>query len=920
MRGFRGSSASSWLTQGLLSSVAQVRVEERGLALGAFLTLFGFMAGHALLETARDALFLASLPAVHLPWVYLGIAAFALSLAHRQPAFLQRLPATNELSGWLIVSSVVTAAFWIVIPFAGSWIFYGLYMWSGILATIVVVRFWTAVGNLFTVTQAKRIFPIVGAGSVGGAIVGSAVARTLTVAFAAQHIVIAAAVAFLLASVAPRLLGTDAGRRPSTTRPWDLARIGRDVWHRPYLRRVVLLILLATVTFTLVDFIFKLTVSRLVPDEELGSYFAGVYLTFNVMALAVQLLAVAWVVRRFGVHIALALVPLLVVLGSVGMVLTASLLAGLLLKSVDGSTRHTLYRTSTELLFVPLAVEVRGRAKAFIDVVGQRGGQALGSVLILVVLTATTSERAIALLLAVVAMGWLTVAWGLRRHYLDVFRETLSAEITDVRLHFPALDVTSLETLLAALNSPDDRRVIAALDLLQSQNKIPVVPALILYHPSSAVVIRALELFASAQRRDCEPLLSRLRGHPDPDVRAAALRFEAAVAADRAAIERALTDAAPQVRATAATALAAGGWASLEETVTNIRSQIVEGGRDAKIAVARALTAQPVSGLEPLLRELMVDGDAAVVREAVVAARGMRGSTLLPHLIELLAVRSARAEVRITLLAFGPGTIPRLASALADPTVSHAVRRHLPHAIGTFGTPAAADALLGHLQRETDGMVRFKILRALGRLRRDHPDIVLDGTLLQRAFTQTLATARSFMTSRRTLEASSDLRVTSTEAHSAIIALLRDKQQHAVERLMRLLNLQTSNDDYLHIYHGLHSRKREAQAGSRELLEHLLGPDRRQAMLELVDDLLDAGVGRTPEATSMDDYERVLVELLNGGIESLSSLAAQLIGDLRLTDLERPLAKRVPLSPEHRDVLVVAREAFDLGPLAEGTP
>ena len=44
----------------LLALVGRIRPDERRDVLSAFLTLFAFMAGHALLETARDALFLAS--------------------------------------------------------------------------------------------------------------------------------------------------------------------------------------------------------------------------------------------------------------------------------------------------------------------------------------------------------------------------------------------------------------------------------------------------------------------------------------------------------------------------------------------------------------------------------------------------------------------------------------------------------------------------------------------------------------------------------------------------------------------------------------------------------------------------------------------------------------------------------------------
>ena len=58
--------------------------EEGRLKRAAFMTLFGLMAGHALLETARDALFLTNVPAERLPWVYLLIALLAVFIARVQ--------------------------------------------------------------------------------------------------------------------------------------------------------------------------------------------------------------------------------------------------------------------------------------------------------------------------------------------------------------------------------------------------------------------------------------------------------------------------------------------------------------------------------------------------------------------------------------------------------------------------------------------------------------------------------------------------------------------------------------------------------------------------------------------------------------------------------------------------------------------
>ncbi|MDH3224614.1 MAG: hypothetical protein OEO23_12930, partial [Gemmatimonadota bacterium] len=136
----------------------RIEPQERRDATRAFFTLFGFMMGHALLETARDALFLARVSATRLPWVYLTIAAIALMLTQRQPRILRRVGMGSELTGWLVFAGAGSFLFWGLAGLGSSWVFYALYVWTGVLASLLVVRFWTRVGGLYTVTQAKRIF------------------------------------------------------------------------------------------------------------------------------------------------------------------------------------------------------------------------------------------------------------------------------------------------------------------------------------------------------------------------------------------------------------------------------------------------------------------------------------------------------------------------------------------------------------------------------------------------------------------------------------------------------------------------------------------------------------------------------------------------------------------------------------------
>ena len=902
-----------------LGLFGSIRPDERQDAVASFLTLLGFMTGHAILETARDALFLAELSARLLPWVYITLAAITLLLTRYHPNLASRLPRGQELTGWLLFAASTTAVLWIATFWVGDWIYYILYAWTGVIATLVVIQFWTMLGSLFTVTQAKRLFAIIGTGSILGAILGSGLASALSTVLPAQHLVLAAAMFFSIAAFGPRLFEATALRQPEAPRipqpPPELGQIARLILGRPYLKRIALAILLATITFTLVDFIFKSTVARLVPDESLGTFFSTTYFSLNLLSLVIQVTTVGWLLRHITVSSALSIIPLLLLCCAMGFIASGGLILAIALKSVDGSLRYSLYRTTMELLFVPISAEVRGRVKMFIDLVGQRGGQAAGSILVLAVLSLTTNEIAVGVVAVITAGAWLYTVIKLKPYYLDLFRETLREDLTATRIEFPALDVASLESLIYTLNSSDDRQVIAALDLLANQEKIKVVPGLILYHPSPEILIHAVDLFAEAGRTDALPMIDRLTSHPDPEVRAASLRGRTVLAADPARLWSALEDPSECVRATAAIALVSSGESTLDKIDARLGNMLDGKDPGVMLAIAETVRELPARAFDTVLLDLAKSDVAEVQLATVRAMRAIGDPIFTGALSRLLQYRPLRNEARAALVALGPGALAGLSEELGDSTLPHAIRRHLPQTIAAFGTPQAAAVLLRHLLEEDDGMIRFKVLRALGRMRSMNAALSLDNKTIRQSIEQNLEAAFRYMRWRNSLEQhSGTIAGDWSEYHKLLIDLLHDKQSHTLQRLFRLLNLSAFDEEFLRIYRGLHSRRREARASSRELIEHIIEPEKARQILKLIDDLFEPAAKPETErrSASTSDWEKTLAELFASGIESLSSLAALEIGKLRIAALKPALEAAVPLSASHAELIGTALHQIEM--------
>ena len=892
-----------------------MRPGERRATLGAFLTLFGLLAGHTLLETARDALFLASIPASRLPWMYLLIAAVSIGLFGLENRRRNAPAGRGGLAAWLTVSAAVTAGFWVLTARGQIWALYALYAWAGVFATLLVVRFWTFLGDVFTVVQAKRLFALIGAGSVSGAIAGSLIARIVADLSDARALLLASVLMLLITAASaltllPRAGEPDAapGRRRAgegaagarlmreETARRSLRRSLSLAWRRPFLRRVGALVLVSTVTLTFVDFLFKSRVAAAVPAADLGRFFSGTYLVLNVLSLAAQVFLVRRLMRSVQVSRVLSVLPGLLVIGGVAAVAAGGLVAAFLLKLFDGALRHSLHRTATEVLFVPVAADLRARVKGVIDVAGQRGGQALASLVILSVV-ALQAERWV-LGLAIVALGlvWLYLAKTLQGHYVNLFRETLMESNVQTRMEFPELDLASLESLMEALNSPNDREVLAALDLLAEQDRTRLIPALLLYHPAPPVVIRTLELFTAAGRDDVLPLLERLYERPEPSVRAAALRASAWFAPSVEAFERFIEDPEVEVRAAALVGLVSyqGSAPALESIQDMVETHVED---ETGLAVAKAIRCSPGAGFGPVLVELAQGGSPVVKREVARTMREVLSAGFIPTLIDMLSVREARAEARRTLVAIGPDALKALQKLMENPWTDSHVRQHVPRTLVHFGSQSAFDTLQERLLDEPDGVVRYKALRAVGRMKADQPELRLDYELLDAVAERTLRNAYRVLEWRVQVDEGAradEARV--TPVYELIHSLLLHKYSLALERLFRVLGLLFPEEDLRSVYRGLRSARRDVRASSRELLEHLLEPPLRDPILNLVDELDDASKvrrGAPYHRYQPRTYVDVLRELLEAGGTGSRSLVSYHVAELGLT-LLRPVLQTLP--------------------------
>lgn len=864
--------------RGFRLRLADVREGEGLLLFGSSTALGGIVGAHVILETARDAIFLARMPPHMLALAYIMMAVAALIVSRLDRAVSQALGRANALILALMSASVGSTIFYLLELTAP--LTFLLYLWTGVVGTILTVQFWLFVAARFTAAQGRRLYALIAAGGVLGAVLGGILSQVVT-RFGPVKILLPVSALVQLVTAVSLTWAQPARALPRAKENPPLGAALDAVVRDPYLRRLALLSVLTTSAFLVTDYVFKTVVAVSIPKEELGGFLATYYTWLNGAALVVQLFIAMQVLQRAGTIVTLTLLPLaLAVGGAATLVMGAPLLIVLVTKAADGALRHSLHRVSSELLFLPLAPADRENAKSLFDTALSRGTQGIVAVLLLV-LGATDSDglRVMGAILALLALLWIGVAVSLRRPYLEEVRRALGAVNEGPRFRLRELTLDSVEVVMEALSSPEEGRVIGAMTLFAQGGRAGLIPALVLYHPSPEVLTRALEILPSPSREDWVPLAERLLSHDSAEVRLAAVRALGRTGHEGRLLASEDADS-PRICATRTFFEARKLGDPLEHPglIELLEERApVEAQEELVLIIAEFGDERFSDALERLdaLERPALD---AVLPRAFERSHDPR---FIPALIARLARREGRADVRRALVSLGSVALSALEQALHSPLTEAPIRLHIPRAIAEFPSRRAARLLLSVLESDLPGQVRFKALRGLGRMATRRRLRLPPDRLLRLVAENAREALRVAVLADLLEQALQEVRTPAKLSGRLLISLLRDKNIQAEERFTRLLQLVYPREDLRRVYHAFVSGDLASRAAAAELLEVLtLGND--EAVRELVRALSDGTPTRARHEYLRDllqlkptEHKDAVIELMSDGDPAIAALAIE---------------------------------------------
>jgi AAA family ATP:ADP antiporter len=160
-------------------------------------------------------------------------------------------------------------------------------------------------------------------------------------------------------------------------------------------------------------------------EAIIGRFYGAFYGIVNGLALVVQALLVARLLKRGGTRWALFLLPWIALLGYGGIALVPSLVVVATAKAVENSFDYSMEATVEQTLFLPTRREIKYTGKAAVDTICVRlGDMAAGGLVLLCLHVFALSRRGFAVANLILVAIWLLIAVAVARRHRSLAGDT----------------------------------------------------------------------------------------------------------------------------------------------------------------------------------------------------------------------------------------------------------------------------------------------------------------------------------------------------------------------------------------------------------------------------------------------------------------------------------------------------------------
>lgn len=852
--------------------VFDIKEEELNKTLLLQFNIFILITTLLIVKPTINSIFLSELSSDALPLGYVFTAIMAIIGSYFYDKALEKYHLNIIIDRTLIGSVISLILFGIGLNFnlITGFLLYIPYVWVAIFGLLTASQFWILANLVYNVREAKRVFGFIGAGAIAGGIFGGYLTSLLTNFINTEDLLFIAALLLLICIVITRFIWkTEVFKlnpfqvsfrsNPKGDSPLKLIKQSK------LLSLIALVIGISVLVAKLVDYQYSDYAFRLIENQdELTSFFGFWFSTLSVISLLIQLFLTKRIVGTFGVGKSLLWLPSGILIGSILLLIIPQLWVIVFIKIIDGSLKQSVNKASTELLSIPIPIDIKKKTKTFTDVVVDSIATGIaGFILIFFINGLDISSTYISIIIIILIVVWLTLIYFLRKEYIISFKDLLEISSTKKDKHQKEeIKVTSIiDSVKRVFNNGTENQIINMLTKtfeVKDERFFKSIKSL-LNHPSPRVKSLAIENLYFLKTENLSAQIENMVHDKDQNVTTSAFRyllknykqntivlFEKYINSDDNTISNAaLLGLSLELRNNQLLQNKFNLEQKIEDALTKyLELQNEEFKSNTIKAILESIGNSRTSAYYNVIKTQLLSKDIELVKTAIYSASKTFDSEFIDLIISHLSLKETRPIAVDALHSYGEPVIDLLYNKIIKETIDFEDAAFVILAIEKFKSQKAINTLI-LLTNDTEHTVKIGAIESLKRLKWKYPNLkikdrfivdkILDECQLYQTTLAVIHTQIVLQYKKKSLATESK---DENEARNGLIHLLEQRLDRQLQRIFRFLGIKYPPNDVDPILNTIINGKEEQRIHAIEFLDNILNSQLKKELIPLAESVL----------------------------------------------------------------------------------
>lgn len=414
------------IRKSLLEEFRSYSTAEASFIFFVMICSFCITAEAAITRATANSVFLSYFNADFLPCVWLASVPLNFGIVSFYNLFLPRFGCVKMLQLSVMVGIIVNIFASIYLPYSAV-LSFAFYLWKDIFVILMFQQLWSVIHASINISKAKYLYGVFfGMGGLGS-VLGSLIPGLFAVSVGSERLLLFT-LPFYLGIMISYMAALKA--REGISHKQDITAMSSDstdvmggmklIRNSLFLQFILLIVLLMQISSTILDFQFNTMLKESYEIQDIRTAFLGQFFSLvNTLNIFLQFFGAFLLVRLVGLKGAHLTIPLILATNAIAFCLFPRFS---LMCFSFGSVKafdYSIFGIIKEMLYIPLKVEEKFKAKAIIDVFIYRSSKACASLIILSLSTVTlfSLTNLLSWTLLILTILWSSIVLLLFKHY-----------------------------------------------------------------------------------------------------------------------------------------------------------------------------------------------------------------------------------------------------------------------------------------------------------------------------------------------------------------------------------------------------------------------------------------------------------------------------------------------------------------------